>query len=297
MDIRTLSDSELLNELTIRVKKERTSMTEVLEFLREVDRRRLYAEQGCSSLWEFCTKVHGYSAGSAARRIDAMRLLREIPELKEELESGEQNLTSLAKAKQFFRAEEKHVEKKLTMEKKREVLKKIRGKSTREGEKALLEMSSVPIEISHPEKKRAIDSEHTELKLVIDSELLEKLDRIKALRSHANPSMGYKELLEYMADEILKKIEPKPRKPTPAPELKTGRVAILAAIKREIKKPGKCSYVDPKTGKNCDSTYFLEMDHVTPVALGGTNDLKNLRLYCRAHNQRASVKIFGPWPD
>jgi hypothetical protein len=188
MEIRTLSDSELLNELTVRVKKERTSMTEVLEFLREVDRRRLYAEQGCSSLWEFCTKIHGYSAGSAARRIDAMRLLREIPELKEELESGEQNLTSLAKAKQFFQAEEKHHQEKLPTEKKREVLKKIRGKSTREGEKALLELSSVPIEISNPEKKRAIDPTHTELKLIVDAELLEKLDRIKALRSHANPT-------------------------------------------------------------------------------------------------------------
>jgi 5-methylcytosine-specific restriction endonuclease McrA len=101
-----------------------------------------------------------------------------------------------------------------------------------------------------------------------------------------------------MADEILKKVEPKPRKPTgsaPAPDVTLRkRVAIPAAIKRKVMKSGKCSYIDPKTGKSCDSTYFLETDHIIPVALGGTNDQTNLRLYCRGHNQRASVKIFGP---
>jgi hypothetical protein len=297
MNICSLSDSALLEGLTIRVKTERKSMTEVLEFLREVDRRRLYTESGHASLWEFCTKVHGYSSGAAARRIQAMRLLRDIPELKEDLETGRQNLSSLAQAQQFFRIEEKHQEAKLTTEQKREVLGRIQGKSTRDSEKELLKLSSAPIEISKPEKKRVIDENHTELKLVLDSELLEKLDRIQALRSHANPLMGYKELLEFMADEILKKLE-KPVKAkthsSPAPELIAGkRVAIPEAIKREIKKPGKCGFINEKTGESCDSRYFLEVDHVIPVALGGSNDLKNLRLRCRAHNQRASVKIFG----
>ena len=67
-----LSDSDLLKELKISVSKERALTTEVLEFLREVDRRRLYAESGYSSLWEFCVKELGYTEGSASRRISSM---------------------------------------------------------------------------------------------------------------------------------------------------------------------------------------------------------------------------------
>jgi hypothetical protein len=58
---------------------------------------------------------------------------------------------------------------------------------------------------------------------------------------------------------------------------------------------GKCQFVDLETGKRCGSRYFLEIDHsIKPVALGGSNDLENLRLLCRGHNAREAVKIFGP---
>jgi hypothetical protein len=62
---------------------------------------------------------------------------------------------------------------------------------------------------------------------------------------------------------------------TRAPELKPGkRVPIPAATKRLLwsREQGKCGFVDPTTGKRCDSTYFLECDHIVEVALGGTND-------------------------
>ena len=120
-----------------------------------------------------------------------MRLLRELPELREDLLEGKQNLTSLSQAQSFFNIEEKTQEKKLTSEEKKEVLDQLGDKSTRDCEKALLKLSSAPIQISHPEKKRSIDETHTELKLVLDASLLEKLTRIQALRSHANPSMTY----------------------------------------------------------------------------------------------------------
>jgi hypothetical protein len=227
MNIRALPDSQVLSGLKLRVLKERENLTEVLEFLREVDRRRLYADSNHPSLWSFCTVELKYSAGAASRRIEAMRLLRDLPDLKEDLVSGKQNLSSLAMAQNFFRVEEKNQEEKLTPEKKQEVLNQLVGKSTRDCEATLVDLSSNPIEIKKPERKRAVGKQHTELKLVLDKELLEKLDRIKALRSHANPSMGYKELLEFMADEILKKHDPvekakamrKPKVPTPAPEL------------------------------------------------------------------------------
>jgi 5-methylcytosine-specific restriction endonuclease McrA len=206
--IRNLSDAEVVSGLKSSVSDERKKTTEVLEFLRELDRRRLYADFNCESLWEFCVKQLGYSAGSASRRVTAMRLLREMPELKEDLESGKLNLTSLSQAGKFFVTEEKYSGEKLSSEEKAEILEKMEGKSTRECELELIRMSSAPIELSHPEKERVMNDDFTEWKLVLSSELLEKLKRVQALRSHAQPSMSRVELLEYMADEVLKRLDP-----------------------------------------------------------------------------------------
>jgi hypothetical protein len=206
--IRKLSDAEVVSGLKSSVSDERKKTTAVLEFLRELDRRKLYADFNCESLWEFCVKQLGYSAGSASRRVTAMRLLCEIPELKEDLESGKLNLTSLSQAKKFFVTEEKYSGEKLSSSEKAEVLEKMEGKSTRECELELIRMSSAPMEISHPERERIINDEFTEWKLVLSSGLLEKLNRVRALRSHAQPSMSRIELLEYMADEVLKRLDP-----------------------------------------------------------------------------------------
>jgi hypothetical protein len=294
--IRDLSDSALLLNLKTSVSEERKHTAEVLEFLREVDRRKLYADLGHASLWDFCTKELGYSASAAFRRISSMRLLRDLPDLKDDLLSGKQNLSSLAQAQSFFKIEEKHRESKLTNHQKKEVLERLEGKSTRECEKELLKLSSAPLKISRPEKARLVDETHTELRLVLDSDLLEKLKRIQALRSHAEPSMSYTELLKFMADEVLKRLDPvekakvkekaKAEKLLPtrraAPEVKqksemprtrgeeklrsgkNRRVPIPAAVKHQVwlRDRGKYGHLDSKTGKTCDSRHFLEIDHI-----------------------------------
>jgi 5-methylcytosine-specific restriction endonuclease McrA len=51
------------------------------------------------------------------------------------------------------------------------------------------------------------------------------------------------------------------------------------------KSNSRCCYVDKTTQKQCGSQYALEIDHIMPLALGGSNEPQNLRLLCRAHNQ------------
>lgn len=303
ISIRSLSDSELILKLKHSVAEERKLTALVLDFLREVDRRKLYAEFGCSSLWDFCIRELGYSEASASRRIASMRLIRELPELKEDLVSGKQTLSNLAAAQKFFRIEKEHRE--LSLEEKRQVLEKIENKTSRECERELLKISSAPIEISRPEKIRALDEEHSELKLVLDQELLSKLKRLQELRSHANPKMSYTELLNYLADEALKRIDPEKKSksaptPPPAPEVPqskptANRLPISAPVRREVwrRDQGHCTWKHPQTGKSCGSRTFLEIDHITPVALSGGNELSNLRLRCWAHNAREAVKVFG----
>ena len=50
-----------------------------------------------------------------------------------------------------------------------------------------------------------------------------------------------------------------------------GRRAIPAAVRRLVWKrdEGSCCYRDPLTGRCCNSSYLLQIDHVLPVAQGG----------------------------
>src|SRR4029078_915592 len=87
-ELPSISDSELLASMPALVKRERVAMVEVIEHLVEIDRRRLYLEQACSSLYSFCIERLGYSEDGAMKRVRVARLARRLPAVLEELRTG-----------------------------------------------------------------------------------------------------------------------------------------------------------------------------------------------------------------
>ncbi|MBU8921119.1 MAG: HNH endonuclease, partial [Bacteroidales bacterium] len=69
---------------------------------------------------------------------------------------------------------------------------------------------------------------------------------------------------------------------------------IPQAIKDKVFKRdgGKCAFTGPG-GQRCGSKWNIQVDHITPFALGGSNLPENLQLLCRRHNQHKAVKDFG----
>ena len=63
--------------------------------------------------------------------------------------------------------------------------------------------------------------------------------------------------------------------------------AIPKAVRREVwqRDGGRCSYMDPRTGRRCASRHLLEIDHRIPYARGGGAERANLRLLCAAHHR------------
>ncbi len=57
----------------------------------------------------------------------------------------------------------------------------------------------------------------------------------------------------------------------------------------------RCTFV-AADGMRCNATRNLEIDHVQPFALGGSNEPHNLRVLCAAHNRRVAERVFGPLP-
>jgi hypothetical protein len=86
-----------------------------------------------------------------------------------------------------------------------------------------------------------------------------------------------------------------------SPEQDLGRVNgakrsrhVAAAVVREVylRDRGQCSFVS-EGGRRCGERALLELDHVTPFAVGGASTPDNLRLLCRAHNRQHARNYFG----
>lgn len=185
---------------------ERKLTVEVIELLEEVDRRLLHLEKGFGSLLEFCIKELCYSESAAYRRISAMRISRELPQVKKSIEAGSLNLATVSQAQTFFQQEKRHQAKVYSKSEKLVVLQSLENKSKREAEKILLEKSP---DLPKLEVVRQVSKTHTRVTINIDQELLKKLDQLKNIYSHINPNPSYAELIQLMATELLKVREKK----------------------------------------------------------------------------------------
>ena len=72
-ELARLSDERLLSGLGRLSREDRRLLVEILLHLCEVDRRRLYAELGSGSLFDYCTRQMGWSESAAGRRIAVAR--------------------------------------------------------------------------------------------------------------------------------------------------------------------------------------------------------------------------------
>ncbi len=403
----SLKDQDLLRQTKELVKRERQLLTQVLHHLREVERRKLFSDLGYPSLFEYAVQELKYSEGQAGRRIQAMRLLKELPDLESKIESGALSLSNICQAQSFFREKEKsrksvlelevqklgvqekgaHVHaqvrnqaqnssgvsqnplgSKLSAQEKLEVLQSLENCSAREGQKKLVKLE--PALARPKERERVIAEDLTQVSFVVSEELKGKLEEVRSLLGHKAVGLGWAELVGAMAELSLVSLREKrfgkkgaretegaqqmtlvvngpeggaddsngaegpkgvdgarvsgsagewslaqpsrtgkaktkrvrcggapTRTAAPTSELargaesKVGKIGLRRRVPREVQRQvwrrdeGRC--------QNCGMQRGLELDHIKPVALGGSSGAENLRLLCRPCNQREAVKVFG----
>ena len=128
-----LSNHELLARVKHLAEREREATASLIAHLAELDKRRLYLAEGCSSLFTYCTQVLHLSEHAAYGRIEAARMVRRFPVILEMLEVGSVNLTTVG----LLAAH-------LTQENHREVLDMARHKSKRQVEELLARLRPQP---------------------------------------------------------------------------------------------------------------------------------------------------------
>jgi hypothetical protein len=91
-----LTDTELLEHVRRCTTTEREATARLIAALAEIDARRLYLGQGCSSLFTYCTQVLHLSEHAAYLRIEAARTARKTPAVLDLLADGSIHLTAIS---------------------------------------------------------------------------------------------------------------------------------------------------------------------------------------------------------
>lgn len=338
MNLKNISNEELTQRLEKLVRSERKITHLVLLHIIKIEERKIYAEMGFDGMYTYLTRGLGYSEASAYRRLQAARLLKQVPSVADKIESGALNLSQLTQVQKCLKEDAK-IGVDTSIKRTEEILESLQHKNTFETQKTLAVEFNQPIQKTENLKPQADESVRIEVTLT--AEQFQELEQAKSLLSHICPEGSWADIIGVLAKnynqkklgkntektthsvratkpksgqrksglmlmrqslhirghEICKNTDPKNKEKTTQPVLATEpiyksvpRKYISVHTKRELltKANHCCEYVDPKTKKKCQSKSYLEIDHIHPVALGGEDDIKNLRILCRSHNNLAA---------
>jgi len=327
-----LSDRELLVEVSRLAAKEREATVRLVASLAEVDARRLYLGEGCSSLFTFCTQVLHLSEHAAYNRIEAARAARRFPQILDRLADRSIHLTAV-----------RVLAPTLTPENHQRLLDAARHKSKRDIEHLLAKLNPEPdvapsirklpalaasplvtemlpvierpkdgesapsppefdsLSAVRPSIVRPLSPERYKIQCIVSKETHDKLRRVQDLMRHTilngDLSAIFDRALSLLLSELERRKLAAAKRPRTTATVSTVSRHIPAAVKRDVwtRDGGRCAFV----GDNgrCTETGFLEFHHILPYAEGGETSVENLELRCRPHNAYEAEKHFGAeWP-
>jgi 5-methylcytosine-specific restriction endonuclease McrA len=146
------------------------------------------------------------------------------------------------------------------------------------------------------------------IQFLADESFMEKYREACALLSNRIPELSFETVFRELLKEFIERHAPRakqarreqraanrpavvPAKPSPRT---SGRPPIPARTRDAVfaRDNSQCTYVGAG-GRRCGETRRLHVDHVIPVAHGGTHDAANLRLLCAQHNQLEADRVLG----
>jgi hypothetical protein len=250
-----LTDESLLQTIRSRAKTEQQLTLEVIELIQEVMRRQLYLQLGFGSLFDFVTKDLGYEPASAMRRISAVRLIQQIPEVKTKIQNGSLKLTVVAQAQSFFKKEEAATGNKLKPEQKKQILQNLENKSSREAELELVKLR--PESVKHSESLRPLTEEFTEIKFVITSDLKTKITELQNLLSHQLPNKNISTLMQLLVEKLYNDFKQKSKIAEITSEIKNSPTYSCAEVKNSSKI--EQATVNKKSDNKIDQIAFFDL--------------------------------------
>ncbi len=138
-----------------------------------------------------------------------------------------------------------------------------------------------------------------ELRLTVDGETQDLLQRARAFLSHQLPTREIaavlKNVLRFFVSHFEQRRYAATGRPRAPQRASTSSRHVPASVKRAVRERDgdQCAFASEE-GRRCSSRTRLEFDHIEPLSRGAVSTVENLRLVCRAHNQWAAECAFGP---
>lgn len=312
-----LSDLLLLQSAAANAGRERTATADFLADLGEIDARKLYVPAGYPSLYAFCLGELHLSEDAACKRIAVARTARRFPAIFEAVARGRLHLSALVLlAPHLVETSASSLLAAASHKCKAEVEKLLAERFPRSDVLSWVAPSSpqvaalsAPGRIGAPQvaaprderpATRPLSGQTIAVQFTFGRGAQDKLRRAQELLSHQIPSGDLAQIFERALDALIPELEKRKFAATANPRPARGRPSanprhIPARVKRAVweRDGGRCTFTS-EDGHRCEATKRLEFDHVVEVARGGEATVDGIRLLCRAHNQHAAERTFGP---
>ncbi|UOF01962.1 HNH endonuclease [Bdellovibrio reynosensis] len=265
-----LSNSALELSLKDLVQKERKLLHLILEHIREIDSRKLYLEKAYSSIFEYLVKELGYSNSSAMRRLEAARLLREVPQIAEGIQKGSLNLSQIGELSRGIKEKEK-TGAKISAVQKQDLVSVIAGKTAQETQHEVARIFDLPVK--DYDSQRVQKDESVRLEFTLSKEQYEKLLMCKDLAAHSllqkNGCVSLNDVIEFLANQYL---DEKLKKPST-------KLSVLKSVSSRDLIPGSFSADSDSLNISAELTAFKlpmqnDMQHSKTAILTTDSEVK-----------------------
>ncbi len=276
MLLKHLADETLVNDAIIIAKNEREMTLLMLHHLKEIEHRKLYSDLKCTSLFDFCVRILKYSESSAYRRIQASKLITNIPEVGDKIINGSLSITNIALVNQYFK-ENKIID----TEEKKKILGEMENLTKNSCIKKLFELSGK--EVHEGDTSERVSQDKTKVSMILTNETILELQKLKELLGE---ELSNDALIKLMVKTTIEKVE-KQKFKVQKPQSRLSPVKTVRTVNNEVKRE---VYLRDKKCTICGSRKHLNYDHRVPWALGGGSSSDNIRLLCSNCNQRARIR-------
>ena len=316
-ELQSLSDDELLRRLANLLSQSRRVEADLIAHIGEVDHRRLWAREACSSMFKYATEVLHLSEAESYFRIAVARAARKHPVLLTMLGDGRLHMSGIALLAPH-----------LTEENSESLLARATHRSKRQIEELAAELSPKPdvpavirklptpsptpavqlcperveprrpivVQPAPPPVVEPLRPERYRVQITASAELRDKLEHLQALMGKDLATV-----IETAVTEKLERLEAKrygesksPRKTLEETDTSPKSRYMPAAVRHFVRRRdgGQCCFVNEQ-GRRCTERRGLEFHHEDPFGRGGDHDPERICLMCKQHNAYLAERDYG----
>ncbi len=205
--LKSLTNDDLHFKMKSLISQERKLTHEILLHLMEVDRRKLYLEMAYPSLWEYLVRGLGYSAAAAQRRIEAARLMVQVPQLGKKVEAGSIHLSQVSLLQKALRENKKSTLISTPAEHKQMLVEQMENLSIPQTQSFLAKTFDMPLK--QVEKSKTQKDESVCFEIIFSKQEMELINYARDLSAHAlmrstSDGININALMLYLAKKVIK---------------------------------------------------------------------------------------------